>query len=183
MNKETTIYLQGALGVKQDADIGPITRKAYADKLLSIALKEVGIFETSQNHGEGIEKYWKACDYSDGYKDRAPYCAAFISYLFFMAGVFNEDNRPRTASAFAFEAWGRKVGLNVTRPPKNVKKGDLVILSISHIGIASSDSDSKGNFSTVEANTSSGSKGSQRDGGGVFKRTRNISCLRSVVRL
>ena len=59
-----------------------------------------------------------------------------------------------------------------------IKKGQLVIFSFSHIGIATSDSDSNNLFSTIEANT--GANGS-RDGDGIYAKVRNISVVRSVI--
>jgi hypothetical protein len=174
-------YLQKGLGVEQDGDIGSITRKAFADKLISIASKDVGIFETSKNHGEGIAKYWPATTYKSGYVNREPYCAAACSYWIQQMGVFSEKNRPKTAGAFAFEQWATSVDVVLTRKPKTIKRGQLVVFGFSHIGVATGDSDSNGNFSTIEANTSGTDKGSQRDGGGVHKRTRNVLSVRSTI--
>jgi hypothetical protein len=183
MTQSEKKILQGVLGVEQDGIIGPITREAFADSLIEIASRDVGIFETSKNHGAGIAKFWESCDYSEGYRDRAPYCAAAVTYWVDQMGAFSDLDRPRTAAAFGFEGWGRNLGLNVSKTPSEVKRGDLVILRISHVGIATSDSDRRGAFTTIEANTSTGSKGSQRDGGGVYRRTRNLSSLRSAVRI
>ena len=183
MKPEITKYLQRAIGVDDDGIIGPITKKAYGEKLINLASKEVGIYETSKNHGIGISKYWTACDYSQGYKDRAPYCCAMVVWLIKQAGFFNDKDRPKTAKCFDMEVWGKKLGLKVLINPSQVKKYDLVIFNFSHIGIATSDSDSNGGFSTIEANTSEGDSGSQRDGGGVWKRSREIGLVRSVVRL
>lgn len=180
MKKEQIIHLQKSLGVEADGILGPITRTAYVNKLISIFSKEVGIKETSRNRGDGIEKYWTACDYSEGYVHRSPYCAAAISWVIKQSGCFSEYDRPKTAGAFAYEEWANRVGMNVIKPVKSVKRGDLIILSISHIGLSTSDSDANGNFSTIEANT--GPSGG-RDGDGVYAKRRNISCLRSVIRL
>lgn len=192
--------IQRAVGVDDDGEVGPITLKAIFDKfnlklvpkangpkvdeIIDIAATQVGVFETSQNHGVGIEKYWSACDYSEGYNDRAPYCAAFVTWVIREAGIFSEKDRPKTAAAFGYLEWGDETkGTKVTRHPKSVKKGDITVLEISHVGIATSDSDANGNYTSIEANTSSGVKGSQRDGGGVYRRTRNVSILRGTVTL
>ena len=187
--KELIKRIQRFVGVEDDGELGPISLKAIADKLgikqdnslIEIALNEVGIVETSKNQGTGIEKYWQATNYKDGYKNREPYCAAAVCWMIKQAGLFTEETRPKTASAFGFETWAKEIGLNVTKNPNKILKGQIIVFNFSHVGIAVSDSDAKGNFQTVEANTSSSEHGSQRDGGGVFKRTRNRSLVRSMI--
>jgi len=179
MNDEDIKLLQGVLGVEQDGDIGPITRLAIANKLISIFKKEIGTFETSKNHGEGIEKYWTATSYEDGYKNREPYCSAALCWVFKVSKLLSDKLSPKTPTAFGWEEWGKRIGITVAKPPKSIKKGDVVVFSFSHVALATSDSDSSGNFNTIEANT--GSNG-ERDGDGVYAKTRNIKLVRSVVR-
>lgn len=181
MNIETVKHLQEVLGVESDGEIGPITRKAFADKLIAIARKEIGTTELGDsNTGKRIREYQAATDLEGtGW----PYCAAFICFIIKETGCFNESERPRTAAAFGFESFAREHGWNVSKPPQNVKRGDLVIFTYSHIGLAIGDSDRNGNFDTIEANTSPGASGSQRDGGGVFQRNRNLKSVRSTISL
>jgi hypothetical protein len=190
--KELIKKIQNAVGVIEDGDLGPITLKAIANKLgivdevqksdnklIDIALKELGVFETSTNQGPGIEKYWTSTTYKEGYKNREPWCAAFVSWVCMQSGLFTEEERPKTAGAFGYESWGdgcKKV--TVKRKPTLITKGDIIIFSFSHIAIATSDSDRDGDFTTIEGNTNpSGS----REGNGVYKKTRNISLVRSKV--
>lgn len=181
MNNDEIIYLQDALKVEKDGDIGPITRKAYADKLVTIAKKEIGVHEIGDtNTGKRVQEYQSTTSLEGtGW----PWCAAFICFLFKVSMMFTDENRPKTASAYGYESWGKSVGLNVVKDPKSIKRGDIVIFDFSHIGLATSDSDKNGKFSTIEGNTSCGVAGSQRDGGGVYERTRSITSIRSVVRL
>jgi hypothetical protein len=183
MNIEAKKNLQRVLGVVIDGDIGPITRGAFSDKLIAIASKDLGIFETSKNHGDGIAKFWTVCDYSEGYKDKQPYCAAAVSYWINQMGVFSPHDSPRTASAFGMEDWAKDIGISLVGHPKSIKRGDLIVYSFSHVGIATGDSDKGGNFATIEANTSPGTSGSQREGGGVYARKRNLDLVRSIVRI
>lgn len=185
--------IQKTLDVLDDGVLGPITLNAIisklsvketvsvnAEKVISIAKTQIGIHETSANHGEGIAKYWTACDYSEGYNDRAPYCAACMSWCIKEAGFLSDKERPKTAAAFGYEGWASENSKKATliKKPKKVVRGQLVIFAFSHIGIATSDSDVNGYFNTVEANT--GANGS-RDGDGVYAKTRNINTVRSVV--
>jgi hypothetical protein len=50
-----------------------------------------------------------------------------------------------------------------------------------HIGIVSEIIPSSGNVISYEGNTSSGDAGSQNDGGGLFRRARNLSYWTSFV--
>ncbi len=196
MDKSIVREVQKLCGVLEDGDFGDITLRAVAnklgikepdsdfhEKLIRIAESQVGIFETSKNHGEGIAKYWTATDYPEGYENREPYCAAAVCWMIRETGRFSDQDRPKTPSAFGFESWSRARGLKLLKPPSSVKRGDLVIFEFSHVGIATSDSDKDGRFSTIEANTSGTSQGNQRDGGGVFRKTRNLSSVRSISRI
>lgn len=192
--KERIKNLQRKLGVQDDGDIGNETLAALEkalgivvepdsnliDRLIAIAKKEVGIFETSKNHGVGIEKYWEATTYPDGYKNREPYCAAALCWMIEQLNHFTEKNRPKSARAFDFENWAKVQKLKLTMNPKKVKRGDIVIFEFSHIALAVSDSDSTGLFQTIEGNTN---PAGSREGDGVYKKTRNVSSLRSSITL
>jgi hypothetical protein len=157
------------------------------NKLVELAKAELGknITETSKNQGPEIEKYWSATWYKDGYKNREPYCAAFICWLF-QQGM--KDNKftfenPQTPSAFGFEGWCLKQDRSVLlKRSGKISKGDLVIFNFSHIGIAIAD-EKDGLIVCIEANTSATSTGNQRDGGGVYQKTRKRSLIRSFVKI
>ena len=196
MDRDLVLAVQRAVGVDADGDFGNVTLAAVAaklgivpkksdggNKLISIAETQLGILESSKNHGEGIAKFWTATNYPEGYNDRAPYCAAALCWMIREAGIFSEEKRPKTAAAFGLETWGEDNGLKVVKHPSSVKAGDVVVFAFSHVAIATSDSDSDGRFSTIEANTSPGTAGSQRDGGGVYRRMRNLSAVRSSIAL
>jgi hypothetical protein len=186
--------IQTFLKVTPDGEVGPITIGAILDKfnitptvsnnsikVVDIAKTQVGIYENAgRNHGDGIAKYWTATNYPDGYKNREPYCAACMCWCIKEAGIFTEAERPKTAAAFGFESWADNLPnkTDIIRKPKKIKKGQLVVFSFSHIGIATSDSNASGVFSTVEANT--GASGG-RDGDGVYAKSRNINVVRSAI--
>ena len=150
------------------------------DKFISVAQSQRGVKETSKNQGPGIEKYWSATSYGvAGYHERLPWCAAFVSWVVKSAGVLSQDKLPNTAGAFEFQSWAKSNGIPITMSPRSVSRGDIVVFSFSHIGIATSDS-SGNSFTTIEGNTdSSGS----REGGGVWEKTRSLSSLSSAIHL
>lgn len=186
--------IQKFLGVKDDGQLGPFTLKAIMDKfhikeiitvngskLIDVFRTQLGIHEGPvNNHGEGIAKFWTATNYDEGYKDEQPYCAACMCWCIRETGIFDEKERPKTAAAFGFENWADNLPkkTQITRKPIKVKKGQLVIFSFSHIGLATSNSDANGHFNTIEANT--GATGS-RDGDGIYEKTRNLNVVRSVI--
>jgi len=181
-----------------DGISGPKTRKAYAasvrahcgspvdgdrpmsTKLVDLALKEVGVKERPENSNRGkrVQEY-QASTWLDG--SGWPWCAAFICWLCKEAGV-PDPVRPQTAGAWDFENWARKHPSVVTlfKPASEIKicKGDILVFTFSHIGLAIADQD--GSYvSTIEGNTDvSGS----REGGGTYKKTRKTRQVRSIIR-
>jgi hypothetical protein len=154
--------------------------------IVKVAKTQLGIVETSKNHGEGIEKYWAATNYPDGYKNREPYCAAALCWIIREAMAASTKTwtfkRPKTASAFGFEEWSLAQDKSTNtkmKPHGDIEPGDLVIFKFSHIGIATSRPNKDGHFSTIEANT--GPNG-ERDGDGVWQKTRHMDQVRSRIR-
>ncbi len=172
---------QGSTATTLHGPVKPIVVNGKVSAIIDAARKEVGVRETSNNQGAGIAKYWTATDYSSGYNDRAPWCAAFVSWCIQQSNIFLDADRPKSASAFkggGYEAWGRSKSsiVTVTTKPTKILVGDLVIFSVSHIGIATTNSDINGMFRTIEGNTNASGS---REGNGVWEKERNISLLRS----
>ncbi|HEY8898912.1 MAG TPA: CHAP domain-containing protein [Chthoniobacterales bacterium] len=163
--------------------------------LVDIAAAELGVRETSRNHGEGIAKYWLETSYGgDGYLNREPYCSAFACYLVAEAirrgaalGV-TAATRPEEAAVRNFVAWARKPasGCKVFAPRDGQffpQAGDFVWFSFGgdhpdHIGLVE---DFDGALvRTIEANT--GPDGG-RDGDGVYRKRRALALCRGFIRL
>lgn len=146
--------------------------------LIKIAKGELGTREEGKNTGRKVREY-QGADWLDG--TGYAWCASFICWLFLKASEQIElpFARPRTASAFGFEEYAKQEGLKLTKNPKKIKAGEIVIFSFSHIGIAIADS-SGGYVSTVEGNTN---KAGSREGDGVYQKTRELSLIRSSISL
>ena len=160
---------------------------AFTERLVLTALAEVGIRETgSTNRGPRVDDYQRATWLDE--KDWGPWCAAFVCWCIretLRAEGIHETptfHRPQTAGAFDFERWSLKQD-NTTQTAKpaglSIQRGDLIIFTFSHIGIATSAPDESGNFHTVEGN--SNAHGS-RTGGMVCTNTRSIKLVRSRIR-
>ena len=150
-------------------------------------MAEVGTKETgTSNRGPRVDQYQKATWLKE--EDWGAWCAAFVCWTIretFKAFGLKDTahfSRPQTAGAFDFERWSlAQDDSTSTRKPcgSDIQRGDLVIFTFSHIGIATSSPDKSGNFTTIEGN--SNSKGS-RTGGMVCEGKRNVSLVRSRIR-
>jgi len=182
--KEVVKAVQKLLGVSADGDDGPVTWNAIlselstkkdvmngediAAKMVTLARKEIGVAEV-----DGTNKGW-------------PWCAAFICWLV-RESIEGEEvafKRPRTAGAWDFENWAKQERVNNVelRKPSNedIKAGDIVVFTFSHIGLAIKDIDSSGYVVTIEGNTNGAGS---REGGSVLEKKRHVSKIRSRIRI
>jgi len=154
-----------------------------AVKLVELAKKEVGVEEVNgTNCGPRVNEYKSATslDPEQGW----PWCAAFICWLMREAMKDNSYTfkRPTTASAWGFEDWAAKQNnkVQLKKPHKDdIKAGDIVMFTFSHIGLAISDPQD-GYIDTIEGNTDG--QGS-REGGAVLLKKRKLSAIRSRIRI
>ena len=139
--------------------------------------------EKGANRGYWVEKFLRYTGLGGGYA----WCAAFVSYLTFMAGWSDF----RSAAVLGWRSWADKTGRGRLFP----KRGMLAYWVIGsgkkqkrHIEIVIAtagdpcptflDPSGKvpfGHVATIGGNTSSGRSGSQEDGDGAFRRLRRVS--------
>jgi hypothetical protein len=141
-----------------------------AAKVIGIAASEVGTEEAPVNKTKYGQWYGA---------DGQAWCAMYLSWC------FNEAGFPQPASTskgFAFTpagaAWYQQQGRWGTVP----KVGSVVFFKfpggpnrIHHVGLVTGIDGSV--VETIEGNTSSGAAGSQREGGGVYRRRRSIGMV------
>ena len=148
----------------------PSNGQAHADT----AAVFVGTVEFGTNDGPGVRRFLSAVGLGPG----NPYCAAFVSFCLDVADPSAVVPAVRSALARDFitaqsirASW--VIGGRWGPPPRGTivvwKKGNTVF---GHAGIVLKWFKRCGY--TIEANTSSGAYGSQRDGDGVFVRLRCI---------
>ena len=146
-----------------------------ANDVLKIAKAELGTKENPMNSNKVKYNTWyygRAVSGSD-----YPWCMVFVQW------VFNQSGSPlphRTASCGSLMDYAKKQKRWVT---KGYKPGDVVIFQFTtgrHTGIVESATTST--VTCIEGNTTSGSSGDQANGGGVYRRTRNISCVLGAYR-
>ena len=199
--KEVVKAVQKLLGVSADGDDGPVTWNAILSdlstkkdimngkdipqKMVLLAREEIGVSEVDgSNCGPRVDEY-KAATWLDSDKGW-PWCAAFLCWLLREA-IKGEDvsfKRPQTAGAWDFENWAKKQvasGIDLRKPTnEDIKAGDIVIFTFSHIGLAIKDIDSSGYVMTIEGNTNGAGS---REGGSVLEKKRHVSKIRSRIRI
>ena len=151
-----------------------------AERIAKIAEDQIGVRETSPNGGKMISAYQSATWLPVG---PWPWCSAFVCWVIreaMLDGTWT-FKRPQTAAAWDLENWCRSVdnSAKLKKPAVTVKRGDIVIYNFSHVGIATDNLSNMNIVQTVEGNTNS--EGS-REGDGVYRKFRNISKIRSVIR-
>lgn len=131
----------------------------------------VGTTEVGTNCGPEVRAFLASTGLGCGY----PWCAAFVSYALTRAGA--DVPRVRSAATRRFILRESIDARRVLRGQHRPKAGTLVVwrkgnTPYGHIGIVMGWDRACG--STVEGNTSSGNRGHQRDGDGVWHRWRCI---------
>lgn len=162
-------------------------RKDLLDKFIEVAHGEVGIVEIpiNSNSGTKVNEYQKAGRSTDG----QPYCNSFICYCMQKACQLLkiEENLipiPMQAVANVTYNFAKAHGKEIMSNPSI---GDLIVWKnpnsySGHIGIVV-DVLPNNRVQTIEANTSPDSKGNQRDGGGVYYKTRKIGMISKMLLL
>lgn len=124
---------------------------AGAEKLLNIAIKEIGTSETGVNRVKYNDWYYGSPVSGNDY----PWCAVFVSWCANQAGYLNKII-PKYASCAAGVAWFRSKGqFHLNSVDYTPQPGDIVFFGSSggsHTGIV--EKADKDNIYTVEGNTS-----------------------------
>ncbi len=139
-----------------------------------IAKGFIGTKEVGNNGGYWIERFQKITRSPKG----AQWCASFVNFCLDSAGV---RGLPFTGSGLARHFVSRNkttkatdvLTKNIELPPGTIIVWRRGTTPFGHAGIVEKWKGKSG--TTVEGNTSSGKKGSQHDGDGVWRRTRTIN--------
>jgi cell wall-associated NlpC family hydrolase len=143
--------------------------------ILEIASNEIGTEEIHDNK----TKYGKWYG-----MDGNPWCAMFVSWVYAQAGL-SKSIAASTAKGFASCDAGLKW---FAKKGKLVQEGDIVFFQFDtdaqpdHVGIVISNNKILKNFTCIEGNTSPNNKGSQSNGGGVYKKKRAYATVMAVAR-
>ena len=118
-----------------------------------------------------------------------PWCAIFVSWCYDQAGLVKKvaaQNKKGFASCDAGLKWFAKQ--NKLVPVGEAQEGDIVYFQFDtdaqpdHVGIVAKNMKRIKALRTIEGNTSSSNKGSQSNGGGVYKKKRLYATVMAVAR-
>lgn len=139
-----------------------------ADVLL-IATRQIGYKESPPGSNHSKFGVWYGCD-------RQPWCAAFVSYCFYLAGL---PLPATTAKGFAYCPYGVQWFRHQGRFDKHPRPGDVVFFDwgkdgiADHVGIVEA-VNGDGSVTTIEGNTSAGNNS---NGGEVQRRVRWLGSI------
>lgn len=160
--------------------LATVSADVLREAFVAIARAEIGVREEGgNNRGRRVQVYQDAASYLPG--TGWAWCAAFVGFCFdeLAEKYALPFATPEGAGAFWYEDWARQQRLPVLAGGAKVLRGDLVIYSFSHIGIATTDQAANGTFLCVEGNTNG--EGS-REGDGVYEKRRGKAQIRSIIR-
>lgn len=160
---------------------------SLGEAMVKLARKEIGVEEVDgTNCGPRVNEY-KAATWLDAKKGWA-WCAAFVCWLvregLKKTGLTETATfkRPETAGAWDFRNWSLdQDGSTRTkdRPGRDIRPGDIVGYTFSHIGLAVSAPSEDGYFMAIEGNTDG--EGS-REGGAVLEKRRHVGKVKFRIR-
>jgi hypothetical protein len=147
---------------------------SVSPKVLLIAKGFIGTKEEGNNGGYWVRRFQASTKSPKG----AQWCASFVNFCLDSAGV---KGLPFTGSGLARHFATRNktikatkvIAENMTLPPGTIIVWRRGTTPFGHAGIVDTWKGKTG--TTVEGNTSSGLRGSQHDGDGVWARTRVIN--------
>lgn len=147
---------------------------SHSLKVLTIAKGFIGTKEEGNNGGYWVRRFQASTKSPKG----AQWCASFVNFCLDSAGI---KGLPFTGSGLARHFATRNKTVKATEvmskdmelPPGTIIVWRRGTTPFGHAGIVDKWKGKKG--TTVEGNTSSGLKGSQHDGDGVWGRARSIN--------
>ena len=151
-------------------------------QVINTAAKEVGYSRWSDPNPGTKYGRWYAAKTGSPYFGRSgvPYCAMFVSWVLSQAGMIP----PGGVFAYCPTGLNNARRLGRVHDKRSAAPGDIVFFDwnkdglADHVGIVTAN---KGSYiETIEGNTSSGRRGSQSNGGGVYRRARALSWVLAV---
>lgn len=159
---------------------------ATASDVLRIAAGEIGYTRWDDELNGTRYGRWYAEKTGNSYygTNGVPYCAMFVSWVFAQAG----QSMPGLPTASCSVIVANNRGTSRSKTVSQARPGDIVLFDwnpsagdgADHVGIVESNHGSY--LTTIEGNTSSGTSGSQSNGGGVWRRTRAYSTVYAIYR-
>lgn len=154
-----------------------------AAKALAFAKANIGVVEhpANSNRGPKIDQWQRDVDMLG-----QPWCGAFVHAALKAAGVKGLSSRMRYTPYILSDAKNGANGLTKVVSWADAKPGDVVLFNwdggvVDHVGLVEKVL-SPTALQTIEGNTSSSTAGSQSNGGGVYRRTRDRHFVAAIIR-
>lgn len=155
-------------GVREVANL-----KGWAVALVALGEAARGVKEVGVNTGADVAAYQAVTGMSGAW------CASFVTWCYSKVGLQLRDATGFAKVAYLKE-WAQKAGLWRPRAAGYcAPTGAVAVFNFSHTGIVLFGGDA--DDTTIEGNTSSGATGSQRDGDGVYQRSRGHGLVSGYV--
>lgn len=143
-------------------------------KVLALAASQIGYTERPSNR----TKYWTDLKINQG----QPWCGGFVTWCLWKSGYSMTKIKSMMGSN-PYHVWSIKAAaIKKGRWTKTPKPGYMAIFTYSHIEIVEKVLSSN-YVQTIGGNTSGGSRGSQNNGGGVYRRKRSRKSIQGYVRI
>ena len=170
---QAAVRAVGGVSVIVPTKTSPNAPGVTAAKVLSIAASQIGYTERPGNR----TKYWTDLNINQG----QPWCGGFVTWCLWKSGYSLSKIKsmmgPNPYHVRTIEAYAKKK----KRWTQTPKPGYLAVFTYSHVEIVEKVISSK-RVVTIGGNTSSGTRGSQNNGGGVYRKPRSGS-IKGYVRI
>lgn len=162
---------------------------ATAQQMLALMASQIGYLEkNSRNSGPGNGNWTKYADEAFPAAQNQPWCATSEAWGFMKIGMTDMQKWIVScwANCAAMERRARKDGMWISRYA-DARPGDLIIWDLSGVGHGTHTGVLERKISSsivqdLEGNTSPGNAGSQSNGGGYYRRRRNVARARGFIR-
>lgn len=158
-------------------------------RVVAAATTKLNTVETggAGGHSGNLVPFWDWWDERTGQHDQGQsWCACFVSWCFYEAGApLHIDGHPGFIYCPAGEAWFKANHHLVDAA--HAEPGDVAFFHFpgednvaNHTGIVESINVKARTITCIEGNTSNSDHGSQSNGGGVYRKTRPWTVVRSI---
>jgi hypothetical protein len=132
---------------------------AIANRIIQPALSQLNKNISYTRNAGPIAEYFRSTNLPNGAAGKNHWCAAFVCWAIKQSGLFDEATRPKITRAFDFDKWAQEEKVHpradIYYNPEDIKPGDIVVFTHSHVGIAIEPLVNN-KFKSIEGNTGGG---------------------------
>lgn len=130
---------------------------------------DIGVYEVGgNNRGPLVEDIQR----NEGFGPNTPWCGLTVEFCCDAGLIQLGPQGSKSASVYNWVVWGKETGRIVKAPGRGRICAILHPNLQGHMGVIVGKDYGTNRLQSIEGNTSSGESGSQRDGGGMYRRAR-----------